>query len=135
MKLYPLALTLVPYFPVGLSYNSYLARATIFPLPGNVARCVLRRLLNRRFSHTVCVQAIAIGEFDANFGKITKGSVPLPGGDLPFNFVIHANFHTYAHIVYISAKYTISLSLRIFINRMAARTTRCMHHCVDCDKK
>ena len=54
MKLYPLALTLVPYFPVGPSYNSYLARTTIFPLPGIVACCVLRRLLNRRFIHTAC---------------------------------------------------------------------------------
>lgn len=34
MKLYPLALTLVPYFPVGPSYNFYLARARDFPSSG-----------------------------------------------------------------------------------------------------
>jgi len=92
----------------------------------------LRRLLNR-FIHAR-VRAIAIGEFDAKFAKITRGSVgvPLPSGDLPFNFVISANFHR----LYFRKIRDILAARRFFyFQPTAARTTKCTRHCVDCGKK
>jgi len=135
MKLYPLALTLVPYFPVGPSYNSYLAHDD-FPSAGH--RCMLRFatfIKSPVYPHRVS-ERLRSANSTPILGKSRGGTSACryPAAICRSISMILTNFHTYAHVVYISAKYTIFLSLRIF-NWMAARMTRCMHYCVDCGKK